>query len=146
MGGNLIDYPGDVSTRTADLTTAKLLWNSVLSKRKRSSSRGRKHNLARFMCMDVKNFYLNTPMERPEYMRFHISQIPDEIIDASSLLTAYPSEEADGKVWKAFAINAKAELERGNAQTSQIKKGLQDFKTTIGSASKVGIKTNPITK
>jgi hypothetical protein len=30
-GGNLIKYKGDVSTRTADLTTSKLLWNSVLS-------------------------------------------------------------------------------------------------------------------
>jgi hypothetical protein len=27
VGGNLIDYPGDVSTRTAGLTTAKILWN-----------------------------------------------------------------------------------------------------------------------
>ena len=30
-GGNLIDYPGELTTRTADLTTAKILWNSVLS-------------------------------------------------------------------------------------------------------------------
>ena len=31
-GGNLItDYPGDVTTRTADLTTSKILWNSVIS-------------------------------------------------------------------------------------------------------------------
>jgi len=31
VGGNLIDYPGELTTRTADLTTAKLLWNSTLS-------------------------------------------------------------------------------------------------------------------
>jgi hypothetical protein len=30
-GGNLINYPGELSTRTADLTTLKLMWNSVLS-------------------------------------------------------------------------------------------------------------------
>ena len=30
-GGNLIEYPGDVSSPTADITTTKLLWNSVLS-------------------------------------------------------------------------------------------------------------------
>jgi len=30
-GGNLINYPGELTTRTADITTAKLLWNSVLS-------------------------------------------------------------------------------------------------------------------
>lgn len=31
VGGNLINYPGDKSTATADLTTAKILFNSILS-------------------------------------------------------------------------------------------------------------------
>ena len=30
-GGNLIKYPGELTTRTADLTTSKVIWNSVLS-------------------------------------------------------------------------------------------------------------------
>jgi hypothetical protein len=30
-GGNLINYPGELYTRRADLTTSKLMWNSVLS-------------------------------------------------------------------------------------------------------------------
>ncbi len=30
-GGNLINYPGELSTHTADLTTSKLMWNTVLS-------------------------------------------------------------------------------------------------------------------
>lgn len=70
VGGNLVDYPGDVSTSTADLTTSKILWNSVLSTPN-----------AKYMCADVKNFYLNTPMDRPEYMRIPITLIPQEIID-----------------------------------------------------------------
>ncbi len=44
-GGNLINYPGKLSTRTADLTTSKLMWNSVLS------TRG-----AKYMCLDIKKF------------------------------------------------------------------------------------------
>ena len=28
-GGNLIDHPGELMTRTADLTTSKILWNSA---------------------------------------------------------------------------------------------------------------------
>jgi hypothetical protein len=44
MGGNLIDSPGEVSTRTAGLTTAKILFNSVLS------TEG-----AKFMGIDLKN-------------------------------------------------------------------------------------------
>ena len=50
-GGNLIQYPGELTTQTADLTTAKLLWNSVLS------TPG-----AKFMALDVGNFYLMTLM------------------------------------------------------------------------------------
>ena len=52
VGGNLIDYPGDVSTPTADTTTAKIIINSTIS------TPG-----AKFMCGDIKNFYLGTPMD-----------------------------------------------------------------------------------
>jgi hypothetical protein len=51
VGGNLINFPGDVSTPTADPTTAKLVMNHTLST-----------NNARYMCNDIKNFYLGTPM------------------------------------------------------------------------------------
>jgi hypothetical protein len=33
-GGNLINYPGELPTRTADITTSKLHWNSMLSTQK----------------------------------------------------------------------------------------------------------------
>jgi hypothetical protein len=52
VGGNLISYPGEVTTRTADMITSKILWNSVLS------TPG-----AKYCCADVKNFYLETLME-----------------------------------------------------------------------------------
>ena len=65
VGGNLINFPGDVSTPTADLTTAKLFINSTIS------TPG-----ARYMCGDVKNFYLGTPMARYENMRLTIAIIP----------------------------------------------------------------------
>ena len=75
VGGNLIDYPGIVSTDTADLTTAKILFNSVIS------TEG-----VRFGGIDIKNFYLGTPMERSEYMWLPLSIIPQEIIDKYDLL------------------------------------------------------------
>ncbi len=52
VGGNLITYKGDTSTCTADLTTSKLLWNSVLS------TKG-----TRYMCLDLKNFYLTAALD-----------------------------------------------------------------------------------
>jgi hypothetical protein len=65
VGGDQVDYPGAVSTKTADLTTAKILLNSVLS------TPG-----AKYMTGDLKDFYLNTPMERYEYIRLPIEVIP----------------------------------------------------------------------
>jgi hypothetical protein len=70
VGGNLINYPYDVSTPTADITTAKIIFNSVVSTPN-----------AKFIGLDIKYFYLNTKMERYEYMRLPIDIIPKEIID-----------------------------------------------------------------
>jgi hypothetical protein len=61
-GGNLINYPGKVSTCTADLTTSKLMWNSVVS------TEG-----AKYMCLDIKNFYLSMPLDRCEYMKISLA-------------------------------------------------------------------------
>jgi hypothetical protein len=75
LGGNLIQYQGDVSTRSADLTTSKCLCNSTIST-----------DGARYLCLDVKNFYLGTPMDTFEYMRIPIKSIPHEIILQYNLL------------------------------------------------------------
>jgi hypothetical protein len=69
VGGNLIKYDGDVSTRSANLAISKCLWNSVIS------TAG-----AKYMCLDVKKIYLGTPMENVEYLRIPIKLIPLEII------------------------------------------------------------------
>jgi hypothetical protein len=75
VGGNLIQYPVDVLTRSADLTTSKCLWNSTIS------TEG-----AKYMCLDVKNFYIITPMASFDYMRIPIKLIPQEIIVQYNLL------------------------------------------------------------
>ena len=74
MGGDRINYPGEVATPTAEMLVAKLLFNSVIS------TKG-----ARFMTMDISNFYLMTPLSRPEYIRVKLSDIPDEIINEYKL-------------------------------------------------------------
>jgi hypothetical protein len=57
VGGDQLEYQGDKFTRTACLTTSKVLFNSTIS------TPG-----AKFLVIDIKNFYLNTPLERYEYM------------------------------------------------------------------------------
>jgi hypothetical protein len=69
VGGNLICYPGNAGTNTASLELIKLILNSVISRKG-----------ARFACIDVKNFYLDTPMEDPEYVHIKITDIPEKFI------------------------------------------------------------------
>jgi len=57
-GGNLINYPGELSTHTANLTTSKLMWNIVLS------TEG-----AKYICLDITNYYLSAPLDQYEYMQ-----------------------------------------------------------------------------
>ena len=51
VGGNLINFPGELTTRIADLSTSKIVWNSTLSTPD-----------ARYACADIGNFYLATPI------------------------------------------------------------------------------------
>ncbi len=68
VGGNLITYKGSTSTRTADLTTSKLLWNSVLS------TEG-----AKYMCLNIKNFNLTAALDYYEYMKIPLALFPEWI-------------------------------------------------------------------
>ena len=51
VGVDRINYLGDCCTPTADMLTVKLLLNSVIS------TKG-----AKFVSIDIKKIYLNTPM------------------------------------------------------------------------------------
>ena len=87
IGGSRICYPGDVGTNTASLELVKILLNSVLSRKG-----------ARFSTIDLKNFYLDTPMLDPEYVRIKLSDIPEEFIKEYDLI----GRDRDG--WIYFEI------------------------------------------
>ena len=74
VGGDRIDYPGVVRTDTADMLTAKLLLNSVVS-----TSR------ARCCILDIKDFYLNNLLPRFEHMRIELKLTPKEIVQEYEL-------------------------------------------------------------
>jgi hypothetical protein len=69
VGGDRINYPGEVTTPTAEMLVAKMLFNSVISMKG-----------AQFMIMDISNFYLMTPLHRPEFIRIKSTDIPDKVI------------------------------------------------------------------
>ncbi len=74
-GGDRVHYPFDAGTPTTDLLTIKLLITRVISTPE-----------ARFFTMDIKNFYLCTPMRKCEYMQLKLSNMPGNVIAHYHLL------------------------------------------------------------
>jgi hypothetical protein len=74
VGGGRLDYSGNVTTSTADITTFKILINSTISIED-----------AAMMMMDIKNYYVGTPLPRYEYMIMCLSCFPEEIVDKYNL-------------------------------------------------------------
>jgi hypothetical protein len=74
VGGNLLTYNGNASTKTADLTTVKIVLNSIVS------TPG-----AKCLTADLKDFYLNTRLDKCEYMCIPVSQIPQNVMDQYKL-------------------------------------------------------------
>ena len=66
IGGDRIDYPGEVSARTADMEVVKILINSALSD---------DENL---MVLDIKDYYLGTPLDTTEFISIDCKFIPED--------------------------------------------------------------------
>ena len=56
------------------MTTTKLHLNRSISDVK-----------LRYMCMDIKEFYLNNQMDREKYIMIHISMIPQNFVEKYNL-------------------------------------------------------------
>jgi hypothetical protein len=74
VGGDRLDYSGDVATSTADITTFKILINSTIYTKDAAT-----------MMMDIKNYYLGTHLPRYEYTRMVLSRLPEKIVDKYNL-------------------------------------------------------------
>ena len=81
MGGNLLEFTGNLSAPTASVTTAKCVFNGVVS------TPGETCLLA-----NIKHFYLNNILSDPEFMRIPLKIIPQDIIDYYNL-TALVDEQ-----------------------------------------------------
>ncbi len=69
VGGNLIHVLGNVSMPTINMVTVKLHLNDIIS------TKG-----ARYCTKSLKDFYLDTPMACPKYMRMKLKDIPPEFV------------------------------------------------------------------
>jgi hypothetical protein len=72
-GGDRLDYPGAISARTADMEVVKVLLNSTLS------------TDSELMTMDIKDFYLGTPLEISQYIKVDCKFITPECMDKYDL-------------------------------------------------------------
>ena len=82
-GGNNINYPCSVGTPTADMLLVKILFISIIS------TKG-----AKFMTVDIKNFYLMMPFKRWEYIKLKLSDIPAEVINKYNLMEKATKDES----------------------------------------------------
>ena len=76
-------YPGPTATKTDEIQTANFLFNSTISTK-----------VGQFMCIDLKGFYLGTPVNRYEYRWIKMANIPQDIINQYVLTT----KAVNGKV------------------------------------------------
>ncbi len=72
----MIDYDGNASVCTANLDTAKLHLNSVISTEN-----------AKYMCLDIKKIYLTAALEYFEYMKIPLALFPVWTIEQYNLHT-----------------------------------------------------------
>ena len=70
VGGDRLQYPDDTASPAATLLETKLLLNSTISQSAQN---------ARFMTIDIKDFFLQTIMENSEYMKIHAKYFLDDI-------------------------------------------------------------------
>ena len=108
-GSNLIQYAGELTTRTADLTVTKMVWNSVVS------TPG-----AKYSAFDVGDFYLETPLDEYEYMKMPLDLFPIWTKEQYNL---------DGHAYKGFVYwevrRAIHGLQAGALANKQLKENLE---------------------
>jgi hypothetical protein len=85
MGWNLVNYPDDCGTPTTDLPTIKLMFNSIISTTN-----------AKFMTINIKDFYLMTPMDQYEYFRMKLELFTQDFINEYGLRD---KADSDGNVF-----------------------------------------------
>ena len=70
VGGDKLTYHEDTGSPAASLLETKILGNSVIS----DAAKG-----AQFLTCDLKDFFLATPMAKPEFMKIPLRVIPSDI-------------------------------------------------------------------
>ena len=68
VGGDRLTYKHKTAAPAANLLEAKIMFNSTISTKN-----------AKFLTIDIKDFFLSSKMAQPKYMRIHWDDIPMDI-------------------------------------------------------------------
>ena len=79
MGKDKLDYPRDTASPTAALLDTKLIINSTISDYKKYGSK--------FCSINIKDFFLQTVMDDPEYIRINQKYFSDNFVSQYNLKT-----------------------------------------------------------
>ena len=91
-GGDRINYDGPTKANTAALSTVKLLLQSIVS------------DNANFMTLDIKDFYLMTPLPRSEYIRIPLKFLSAQILAKHNLHPLFSPIQYYSKLPKACTV------------------------------------------
>ena len=124
VGGDKLDCDYDTASPTTDLIETKLLINSTISDARRG---------ARFCSVDLKDFFLSSIMKDPEFMKLHISFIPDDIMKRYNLA----EKAVDGFVYiridkGMYGLKQAAVLANQQLQSNLAKEGYYPIPGTSG--------------
>jgi hypothetical protein len=93
-GGDKLDYPSNASSPAVSMLDAKIHTNSTIY----DASNG-----ARYLGLDIKNFYLGTPMTYFQYIQVRPSVIPQEVWNDERVTTS-PSPPTATSISKSSAV------------------------------------------
>jgi hypothetical protein len=108
-----LDYSYDAGSPAASILETKLTINSVIS----DASKG-----ARFMGADLKDFFLASPMEEPEYMRIHSRFFPPDVHEQYNIASKTAS---DGYVYVRIKKGMYGLIQAATLAYKNLKKNLE---------------------
>ena len=85
MVGDRLKYNGRTNTETAGLETIKIHLNNTISTKYAK--------YAKYAAADIGKFCTNSKLESSEYMKIHLSLIPQEIIDKYDVIKYVETDE-----------------------------------------------------
>ena len=124
VGGDKLTYHEDTGSPAASLLETKIMLNSVITDAKKG---------AKLVTCDLKDFFLATPMDTPEFMKIPIKVIPPDIQQQYQIATLQHNESVYIKIQKGMYGLKQAAILAYNKLVAHLEKyGYRPIKHIVG--------------